>query len=92
MNLWQKGQQTLEVANTVGATRRSVRRWKARFSKEGEQGVVAKKTEIVDVFSQVHSVPAPIGHRFKRRKDFLITNQSGLLQYPRDRVGHVERR
>ena len=42
IELLQQGHQPVEVARRLGVDRRSVRRWKAAYNKEGMQGIRAK--------------------------------------------------
>ena len=42
IELSQKGMQTVEIARMVGATQRTVRRWKAVFRRQGTKGLQAR--------------------------------------------------
>jgi len=42
IQLSQEGKQTVEIARLVGATQRTVRRWKASFRRQGTKGVEAR--------------------------------------------------
>jgi transposase len=88
IKLLHKGYQPVEVARRLGVDRRSVRRWKAAYRKEGERGIQARPSP---------GRPPKLGLRNKAQLEKILLRGAKAAGFPTDlwtcpRVAQVIRR
>jgi len=74
-NLLQQGYQPVEVAQMVGADRRSVRRWNAAFRARGAEGINRKP---------VSGRPAKLDLRARKELDAILLKGAKAAGFPTD--------
>ncbi len=88
LEYWNQGLQPVEIARKIGVDRRSVRRWKASFLKDGPEAIRSKP---------LPGRPPRLGRQDKKKLEALLLRGAQAAGYPTDlwtcpRVAQVIRR